>query len=279
MESNSKKPIVIACVCALLFFILALFTYRNRTAAKEESLFHTAAAPVQETVNEITRIVSDFMQRVFFPSSIQQENEELKRKIAVYERDLVLYEETAKENARLSELLDFVQENSSMRYLTASVTAKNINTASASLTLNVGTRHGVTEKTPVITGTGVVGRVTEVGNSWCKVHTVMNDEMRLSVLVERTRDEGTLGGLIRVNGEVTGMKLYYLPENADLRVGDRIVTSSSGGVFPKGLFIGTVTAINDEENASYAASVSSEIDFDHLENVLLVLDMDKSGYD
>lgn len=274
-NENSKKPVVICILAAILFVILALATFRDRTAGKEETLFHFAADPVVTFVNELTETVSDFFVRVFSPSSIQQENKELKNKVAYYERELIFYEETARENARLQELLEYVQQNENMHFLTACVTAHSTSGYVDSITLNVGTRHGVSEQIPVVSGLGLVGRVTEVGNSWCKVHTLLNDEMRISVMVERTRDEGTLGGLILNNGEVTGIKLYYLPEGADIAVGDRIITSGIGGVYPKGILIGVVVSLPEDENAAYDACVFPAVDFTHLENVLLIMDVDE----
>ena len=274
-SGTSKKPVIICILTAILFIILALSTYRDRTAGKEETLFHAAAEPIVTFVNEITDTVSDFFERVFSPSAIQAENKELKNKIAYYERELLLYEEMSRENARLQELLDYVQQNENMRYLTACVTVRSTNEYVDSLTLNVGTRHGVTEQIPVVSGLGLIGRVTEVGNSWCKVHTLMNDEMRISVMVERTRDEGTLGGLILNNGEIIGIQLYYLPEGADIKVGDRIITSGIGGVYPKGITIGEVVSLPEDENAAYNACVMPTVDFSHLENVLLIMDVDE----
>lgn len=273
--NSNKRPAIVIIFAAILFLILALTTYRNRIAGTEETLFHSAADPVVSFVNDITDTVSDFFVRVFSPSAIQAENKELKNKIAYYERELLLYEETSKENARLQDMLDYVQQNENMRYLTACVTARNMNQYVDSLSLNVGTRHGVTEQIPVVSGLGLIGRVTEVGNSWCKVHTIMNDEMRISVMVERTRDEGTLGGLIMKNGEIIGIQLYYLPENADIAVGDKIITSGIGGVYPKGILIGEVVSLPEDENSAYNACVLPTIDFSHLENVLLIMNVDE----
>ena len=274
-SGNSKRPVAVCIVAIILFIILALMTYRDRTAGNEETLFHAAADPVVTLVNDVTDTVSDFFVRVFSPNEIQRENKELKDRIAYYERELLLYEETARENARLQDLLDYVQQNENMRYLTACVTARSLNGYVNSLTLNVGTRHGVSENIPVVTGMGLIGRVTEVGNSWCKVHTLMNDEMRISVMVERTRQEGTLGGLIQQNGETVGIQLYYLPENADIVIGDRIITSGIGGVYPKGLLIGTVVSLPEEENTAYDACVFPEVDFSEPENVLLIMGVDE----
>lgn len=274
-SGNSKKPAAVCILAIILFIILALMTYRDRTAGKEETLFHAAADPVVAFVNEITDTVSDFFVRVFSPSAVQEENRELKNKVAFYERELLFYEETARENARLQDLLDYVQQNENMRFLTACVTARSLNGYVNSVTLNVGTRHGVSENIPVVSETGLIGRVTEVGNSWCKVHTLMNDEMRISVMVERTRQEGTLGGLILQNGEIVGIRLYYMPENADIAVGDRIITSGIGGLYPKGLLVGRIVSLPKEENAAYDACVFPEVDYSLMENALLIMDVDE----
>lgn len=274
-SESSKRPVAVCILAIILFVILAFATYQDRTAGKEETLFHSAADPVVALVNDITDTVSDFFVRVFSPSAIQEENRELKNRIAYYERELLFYEEMSRENARLQDMLDYVQQNENMRYLTACVTGRSLNGYVSTLTLNVGTRHGVSENIPVVSGLGLIGRVTEVGNSWCKVHTLLNEEMRISVMVERTREEGTLGGLILQNGEIIGIRLYYLPENTDIAVGDRIITSGMGGMYPKGLLIGEVVSLPQEENAAYDACVFPTVDFSRPENVLLIMDVDE----
>ena len=67
------------------------------------------------------------------------------------------------------------------------------------------------------------------------------------------------------------MKLYYLPKDADIQVGDTIVTSGLGGIFPKGLYVGKVIFLTDEDNGEYDACVTSDVDFEHLEEVLIIL--------
>ena len=141
------------------------------------------------------------------------------------------------------------------------------------LTLNAGTRNGVTEKMAVVCAQGVIGRVSQVGAGWCKVRTMLNEDMRISVMVERTRDEGLLGGLLEENGALVGLKLYYLPKEAQLEVGDRLITSGLGGIFPKGLYVGEVLALGGEKDP-YDAIVTWEVDYTHLETVLLVTGME-----
>ena len=234
-------------------------------------MFSTAVRPVQEAVSTVTDKVTDFFTRVFYPSAIQQENERLTKLMAAYERRLILYEAMEQENARLAELLDYASSNSNFYFMTAPVSAKNLDPYVDTITVRGGSRSGITEQMAAVTAQGIVGRVIEVGTTYSKIRTMLNEDMRISVMVERTRDEGMLGGLIIEDGQVVGLKLYYLPKDADIAVGDTIVTSGLGGIFPKGLYVGKVIFLADEDNGEYDACVMSEVDYEHLEEVLIIL--------
>ncbi|MBQ7278977.1 MAG: rod shape-determining protein MreC [Clostridia bacterium] len=267
-----NRPILIALVASLLFLLLAALTVGRRTAGRGEDLFSSALLPIQSGVGELTDEVTDFFTRVFFPSQVQAENERLKKTVAAYERRLILYEAMEQENARLTELLDYTSANDRFYFLAAPVTAKNLNPYVDTLTIGAGSRNGVKEQMAVVNGQGIVGRVIEVGATYSKVRTMQNEDMRISVMVERTRDEGMLGGLVLSGDTVVGLKLYYLPKDADIQVGDTIVTSGLGGIFPKGLDVGKVFELAAEDNGVYDACVKSEVDFAHLEEVLVILE-------
>lgn len=266
-----NRPILIALLASALFLVLAALTVGRRTASRGEDMFASAALPVQEAVSDVTDKVTDFFTRVFFPSSIQQENAYLKQLVAAYERRLILSEATEQENARLSELLDYTSANGNFYFMTAPVSARNLNPYVDTLTVRGGSRSGVAEQMAAVNGQGIVGRVVEVGATYSKIRTLLNDDMRISVMVERTRDEGMLGGLILADGQLVGLKLYYLPKDADLQVGDVIVTSGLGGIFPKGLYVGKVLFLSEEGNGEYDACVVSDVDYEHLEEVLIIL--------
>ncbi len=271
-----NRPMWIALCAIVLLIVLAAFSASSRNRFTGDGLFRTAAAPVAETLHSVQERVGDFFVRVFTPSEIQRENRELKAKILEQEQKLALLDEIEKENARLTALLNYAEENRNLHFVTASVIGRDNNPYLDTITLNVGSRSGVTEKMAVITPEGVVGRVSEVGPNWCRVKTMRDEKMRISVMVERTRDEGMLGGLYEENGEIAGTLLYYLPGNADIRAGDVIRTSGIGGFFPKGLYVGTVLSVNDEGKGTHDAVVSMEVDFLHLENVLIVVGVDEA---
>ncbi|MBQ1820549.1 MAG: rod shape-determining protein MreC [Clostridia bacterium] len=271
-----NRPMWIALIAIILLIVLAAFTANGRSGWPGDGLFRNAAAPVAEFLHTLERDVGAFFTRVFAPSEIQEENARLKETILEQEQRLALLDETEKENARLSELLNFAEENPNMRFVTASVIGRDSNPYIDVITLNAGSRSGVTEKMAVITPDGMVGRVSEVGPNWCRVKTMCDEKLRVSVIVQRTRDEGMLGGLYEVDGAVVGTMLYFLSGNADLRVGDTIRTSGIGGFFPKGLYVGTVIAVNTEGRGTHDAIVSMDVDFAHLENALIVVGVDEA---
>lgn len=270
----NARPMWIALVAIILLIVLAAFSASGRNTG--DGLFRTALSPVAGFLHSVQKEVGDFFVRVLTPSEVQEENERLREAVLLQQQQLALLDETEKENARLTELLSYVETNPNLNFVTASVIGRDSNPYIDTITLNAGSRSGVTEKMAVITPHGVVGRVSEVGPNWCRVKTMCDEKMRISVMVQRTRDEGMLGGLHLENGEIVGTMLYYLPGKADIRVGDTIRTSGIGGFFPKGLYVGTVLSVNDAGRGTYDAIVSMDIDFLHLEEALIVIGVDEA---
>ncbi len=270
----NSRPMWIALTAIVLLIVLAAFTANGR--GTEDGLFRTAISPVAAFLHTAQQKVGGFFIRIFTPSAVQEENERLREAVLLQQQQLALLDETEKENARLTELLNYVETNPNLHFVTASVIGRDSNPYIDTIMLNAGSRNGVTEKMAVITPHGVVGRVSEVGPNWCRVKTMCDEKMRISVMVQRTRDEGMLGGLYLEDGERIGTLLYYLPGKADIRVGDTIRTSGIGGVFPKGIYVGTVIAVNEEGKGSYDAIVSMDIDFLHLEEALIVAGVDEA---
>ena len=271
-----NRPMWIAFIAIVLLIVLAAFSASSRSKFAGDGLFRTSATPVAEFLHSVQSEIGDFFVRVFTPSEIQRENRKLREQILEQEQKLALLDEIEKENARLSELLNFAEENRDLHFVTASVIGRDNNPYLDTITLNAGSRSGVTEKMAVITPDGMVGRVSEVGPNWCRVKTMCDEKLRVSVIVQRTRDEGMLGGLYEEGGEILGTLLYYLPGKADVRVGDVIRTSGIGGFFPKGLYVGTVIAVNDGGKGTHDAIVSMDIDFLHLEDALIVVGVDEA---
>ncbi|MGH6926752.1 MAG: rod shape-determining protein MreC [Dongiaceae bacterium] len=169
------------------------------------------------------------------------------------------------ENQGLRELLKLVPDPKA-RFLTARVVGGSGGAFVRSMLVAAGSRDGVRKNQAVITGEGLIGRVSEVGERAARVLLLSDINSHIPVFVERTRERAVLFG-----DNSSRMDLRYLPSDITARVGDRIVTSGHGGTFPPGLPVGVITAV---ENGR--VQVQPFVDWEQVEYVRLV-DYELSG--
>ena len=163
------------------------------------------------------------------------------------------------ENGALRDLLRMAPDPST-RYVTARVVADNGGTFVRSVLVNAGISEGVGQGQAAVTGEGLAGRVAQAGTRSAQVLLITDMNSRIPILVGAARDRAVLAG------DNTGQPtMLYLEPRIEVQVGDRVVTSGHGGVFPPGLPIGQVTAITEEE-----IRVQTFVDWSHLEYLRLI---------
>jgi len=144
------------------------------------------------------------------------------------------------ENAQLRDLLKAAPEPATS-YVTARVIANSGGAYVRSVMVNAGRENGVVRGEAAVTGEGLVGRVSEVGSRAARILLITDLNSRVPVIVEGSRQRAVLAG---DNSEHPSLR--YLEAGAAIRIGDRIVTSGQGGVFPPGLPVGVVAVFNGE---------------------------------
>ena len=180
--------------------------------------------------------------------------------------DALRVSETTDENTRLRRLL-VLREQLPMTTLPGEVIARESGGWIRSLTVNRGKGDGVTRLTAVISPDGLVGRVLDVRPGVSIVQILTDPASSLSAHVVRTRTAGL------VEGEPSGaMRLKFMArDGAGIRVGDLVVTSGLGGLFPRGIPIGRVRAIDDRGSALFHyATITPVVDLSRIDEVLLV---------
>lgn len=146
----------------------------------------------------------------------------------------------ASENTELRELLKLAPEPP-VSYLTARVISDSGGAYSKSVIVNAGRENGVVRGEAAATGDGLAGRVSEVGSRTARVLLMTDLNSRVPVVIEGSRQRAILAG---DNSERPGLR--YLDSGSAVSIGDRIVTSGQGGVFPPGLPVGVVAALDGE---------------------------------
>jgi rod shape-determining protein MreC len=198
-------------------------------------------------------------------------------------RNADLTKQVADLNLKLARLQELEAENSTLKKLAAIEPPPPGRTAQAGvigyvpggwergLIIDVGRAKGVRPGAPVMVAEGVVGEVVRVGLGGAEVRLITDPRGGTGGLIQQTRDIGV------VRGSVTGdLYLRYVPHDSTVKRGDTIVTSGLGGVFPKGLLIGTVKSVADSQAGLYKdIAVRSRVDFRRLERVVVLLDYPK----
>jgi len=199
-----------------------------------------AAAPALDMLSRPSGLVDTAVGRARDFLTVYQENarlaQENERLLGWQQAALKL----ASENAQLRDLLRVAPEPATS-YVTARVIANSGGAYARSVIVNAGRENGVVRGEAAVTGEGLVGRVSEVGSRAARILLITDLNSRVPVIVEGSRQRAVLAG---DNSEHPSLR--YLEAGAAIRIGDRIVTSGQGGVFPPGLPVGVVAVFNGE---------------------------------
>lgn len=198
------------------------------------------ATPLLDALARPMATIANMVEEVGRLSDLRAENERLRIENARLLEWQNIARQLESENIQLKELMAFVPDSPS-HYITVRVVGNTGGSFIRSLLVNSGTRAGVRKGQAAMTGTGLLGRVAEVGERSARVLLVTDLNSRIPVMVERSRDRAVLAG---DNSEQP--RLEYLTAAAQVRAGDRIVTSGYGGVLPPGLPVGSVVSVKEE---------------------------------
>ncbi len=199
---------------------------------------------------------------------VQQENGELRSRIATLESDLARYREYEHENANLKELLSITKQ-SELKGMVASVIGVNPSPWVHSLTIDRGISDGLKSGMAVIEGEGVVGQIIKVARRTSEVLLLTDHVSGVDSIVQRTRARGVVEGS---GGELCRMR--FIAQEEEVQVGDRVVTSGKDGVYPKGLLVGTVSGVDQNPRGQFKlVDIQPTVDFVKLERVLVLTDV------
>ena len=172
------------------------------------------------------------------------------------------------ENTTLQEYMNLTDKYSSYQTIPAYVINKDVSNFSSTLILNVGTKDGIRENMTVIADKGLVGHIISVSESTCKVQVIIDSASTVSCSISTTNDSIICKGTLE-NNQI--LRASYIPTGAELIQGDSVYTSGIGGIYPKGIIIGTVKEIITTSNITDRyAIVEPAVDFSKIDTVLII---------
>jgi len=262
-----RRALILAVALVMAFLLMTLQVRRDRAVVsftRQAVLF--LMSPVIKvtavTVGSVSRVWEDYVDL----RNLREESLRLTREAAVLQRRISHLEEQVLETQRLQGLLA-MREISRAEFLAARVVGKDSTNWFKTVLIDRGSLSGIRRNMPVVAPDGLVGRVVEVTPTAAKVQLITDPISAAGGLIQRTRVIGIVSG-----GLGAGLKVRYLPLMADIVIGDEVVTSGMGGVFPKGIPLGRVIAAERRSGALFQeATLAPKVDLSRLEEVLILM--------
>lgn len=271
LKKNGIRVAVLVLAVALLIALGA--AARGGQISVAQNAAGVLISPVQKVVSSAVNWFETIYNRLYDYDNIRAENESLRAQLAEAQQSARDGIEASEENERLRELLDLRSKHTDYVFESAKVVLWSSSNWAHSFTISKGTSSGIEMGDPVVTEyNAVVGQITEVGENWATVSTIIDVDMSLGAFAG---DTGTSGIVL---GEYALMKqrlakLTYLVDGAQIYVGDEVLTSGAGGAFPQGLVIGRITAVQTEAGGQVLYGiVEPECPFESLVQVYVIKD-------
>ena len=237
----------------------------------------TVFSPLSDAAAYISEKFDNFKGGFISSRSYMDRVEELEEQVADYQSKLVDYEKLQKQVEAYEKFLGVKEKNPDFQFVAGTVIGRDAADVFGSFVLNCGSADGVAVGDPVISGEYLIGIVNETSPTSCTVLSVCDPKFSAAAYEIRTGEAGYTQTTTKLG--VQGiLKLSGLERDTAVAEGGIVCTSGVGGVFPRGLIIGTVTTVQKEEgDISYYAEVKPEIEISEVQDAFVITDFEGKG--
>ncbi len=270
----SKYLLLIMTVVCVVFMAITFFT--DFFAAPLSNFAGAIVVPFQSGVSRVGEWMSNRSDEFKTLQDVLAENERLQEQVDALTIENNSLQQEKYELNNLRQLYKLDQEYAEYEKIGARVVAKESGNWFHSFVIDKGSSDGIQVDMNVMAGSGLVGRVTEVGNDWAKVISVIDDNSNVSGMVLSTEDSCIVQGNLETmdRGVITFSKL--INSDRTVKEGDKVVTSHISTKYLPGILIGYISTIDaDSNNLTSSGYLTPAVDFSHLEEVLVILDQKK----
>ena len=234
--------------------VLMIADHRGGYIERVRAALGAALEPVYRIAALPARIGQDARLALADRSQLAEQNADLGRRLMLAEATLNRYAAVQEQNQRLQRLLD-VQQSLGLGAQLARLIEVDPGPFHRRIVLNVGSDDGVAVGRAVIDASGVMGQVVETLSHTCVVMLITNPTQAIPVAIERTGLRTIARGGSGSNADT--LELPNIPISADVRVGDRIITSGLGGIYPAGFPVGEIRALSNDASGLFAAAIAT----------------------
>lgn len=261
---------VLAIILAVLVVLLVVFSALGGWTSPLSSVASSVVTPVQQGFNSTWEYITNLFSAPSRIRDLELENAELREQIAELTEAKTEYETALVENEFYKDYLGLKEDHEDFEFCAAKVVSIDPVDAYGAFSINMGSLNGISPYDPVITAEGLVGYVKSVSLTSSTVVTVLDPTVKAGAYDTRTDDSGIIVGSAKLakNGQC---RMNDLTRDCTVAIGDSIVTSGGGGIFPEGLMVGTVNTMGqDKGDIMYYAVIDTAVNFEKLRNVMVI---------
>lgn len=246
-------------------------------ASPQSGIIGAIVTPVQRLASDVSAKIKNTLTVYRRVDRLEEENERLREELGDAVSKIIDYEQVKNENELLRKFYQIQEEHPDFKMQPARRAAFDPEDPFGGFTIDQGSMKGISPGDPVISSDGaLVGRIHTAAPTYSTVITVLapEPEMNISAIDSRTMEAGSVSGTPELAKE--GLtKLSYLSRQSSVTVGDYVITAGVGGLFPKGLLIGTVEEIRqDSQSSSKYATIRPAARFKETTEVMVILSFD-----
>ena len=252
-------------------FCIIFFAARGRFQAPVSSqAVSLVLSPFQQATDWVANEIRYVTSVVWEVSTLYEQNKMLRNEVEQLRGINLQANEALAENERLRTMIGYQHSARQFDLVAARVIGRESETWSSMIVIDRGTLNGIQNDMPVVTPQGLVGRVVEAGPNSSKVQLILDPRSSVGTIVQRA--ESRVTGIVQGDMDNPTMpQMVNIPKNADVVEGDVIVTSGFGGIYPKGIIVGLVSSLkNDDGGLLKIGVLESAVDFQKLEDVMVI---------
>jgi rod shape-determining protein MreC len=266
-RTTGKNPLIfLACIVLVSLLLITVSIRDDKGNLFFESVIVRIFSPIQSLLTQVRTSILDLLDHHFFLTEVSRENDRLLKEIDLLTRRNSDLLETVKRQERIKKLQG-TNKKEKVKSLTALVIGRDSTQWSKMIFIDKGTDDGIRGNVAVVTDAGIVGHITHSTATASKVLLITDSRSAVDSLFQNTRVPGVSTG----TGEDL-CEIKFVPIDAELKVGDRVISSGLGGIFPKGRMVGTVVGVAKRKQELFQdVVVAPSVDLSRLEDVLVLL--------
>ena len=268
---SGKKLAALIAVFIIVFCSVFLSSRSKIEFSVPDKTVMAIMSPFQNTFSWVGSQLAFLEKTVSEMRHLHQQNKQLREEVELLRAQNLTASEFAAENQRLRALLGYKQVATQFDLVAAKIIGREAATWSSVVVINRGTADGVADNMAVVTELGLVGHVMEAGLNTSKVQLILDPRSSVGTLIQRP--ESRVAGIVEGDlNDPNHPRMINIPKNADVQIGDMVVTSGFGGVYPKGLVVGKISDIHNDEGGLLKYGVmDASVNFEKLEDVAVIV--------